>query len=343
MSAPSGRILPVALAILGLLAGGAALGLVIGHGSISDPATGAAVLELRLCRLGAAALSGAALAVAGVLAQGLFRNPLASPDVIGTTAGATLGAQTTLAAFAAAGALVSVPAWIGPVLLLPLGALLGGLGALALLLVLSRGTARLGEGLTAVLLAGFVINSLALAGSALVTTLHRGDWELGRAMVEFALGRLGTAGPEHLALAAPLVVAGVAAAWAWGRTLDLLLSGEDEAAALGVDVAAARRWVLVWAAVLTAAAVAAGGGVAFVGLVVPHLLRSRIGAEHRRLVPLAAIGGAVFLVWCDVAARLVPLVVGGLGDRSELPLGVVTGLIGAPLFLWVLARSRREE
>ncbi|GDY12908.1 ABC transporter permease [Planctomycetota bacterium] len=321
----------------------AAADLLVGAGSLSDPAMGSAVFHLRLGRLGAAALAGAALAVGGVLAQGLLRNPLASPDVIGTTAGASLGAQTALAVLAAAGLLGNLPSWIGPVLVLPLAALVGGLAALALVLVLAKGSARLGEGLTAVLVAGFVVNALAMSGSALITTLNRGDWELGRALVEFSLGRLATAGPEHVALALPLVVAGTFAGWAWGRQLDLLQSGEDEATALGADPVAVQRWTLVWIAVLTTAAVAAGGAVAFVGLVVPHLLRGWIGSGHRRLIPAAALGGASFLVTCDLLARAIPLLaISGFGDRSELPLGVVTGLIGAPLFLLLLVRLRRQ-
>ena len=127
----------------------------------------------------------------------------------------------------------------------------------------------------------------------------------------------------------------VAAAWAWGRELDLFLSGEDEAASLGVDVPRVRRWVVVWAATLTAAAVALGGNVTFVGLVVPHALRPLFGVTHRRLVPAAAFAGGVFVVACDVLARLAP-------GPAELPLGVVTGLVGAPVFLSLLIRAGRE-
>jgi len=130
------------------------------------------------------------------------------------------------------------------------------------------------------------------------------------------------------------VIAGTLAAWAWGRHLDLLLSGEDEAAALGVDVATARRWILAWTALLTAAAVALAGGIAFVGLVVPHALRPFTGVAHRRLVPAAALGGAAFVVLADSAARCLP--------HGEVPLGVVTGLVGGPLFLVLLMRLRRE-
>jgi iron complex transport system permease protein len=136
-------------------------------------------------------------------------------------------------------------------------------------------------------------------------------------------------------LALPLVLFGTAASWLWARPLDLMLSGEDEAASLGVDVRAVQRWCIVWTAVLTGAAVAVGGNIGFVGLIVPHAARRFVGVSHRLLVPVAALGGGAFVVACDLLARLVP-------GRSELPLGVITGLIGAPLFLTILLRSGRE-
>jgi iron complex transport system permease protein len=135
-------------------------------------------------------------------------------------------------------------------------------------------------------------------------------------------------------MAAPLVAAGLGASWLLARPLDLLLSGEDEAATLGVDVAVARRWAVVWSATLVGAAVSLGGNVGFVGLLVPHVLRGLVGAEHRRLIPASALGGAAFVAACDVLARAVP-------SRTEMPLGVITGLFGAPMFLALLLRTWR--
>ena len=326
--------LPVVTAVTGaLLLLAVALGTLLGHGSLGDAALRGTFLELRGLRMACAGLAGAALAVAGVLMQGLFRNPLASPSVLGTSAGAALGGQLVLLGHAAL--LGWLPAWLAPEMVLPLGCLAGaGLALVLLLAVTDRVLRGGGDALVAVLLTGFLLGSAFAAVGALVTWLGQSSWEIGRTLVAFTLGGVDGKGPRHLALALPLVVVGGAAAWVWGRHLDLLLAGEDEAAAMGVDVRAARGWILVWTAVLTAAATAIGGGVAFVGLIVPHALRPFTGVSHRRLIPLAALGGAAFLIVCDALCRVAP---GG-----ELPLGVVTGLIGAPVFIALVLRLHRS-
>lgn len=329
--------LGVVLAVLAvLLAASVILSLATGSAGLGFDA---AVADLRLLRTAAAALAGAALAVAGVMVQALFRNPLASPDVVGTTAGATLGGQLALAGHVLVA--TALPVWLAPELLLPLGCLAGAACALAILLAAAG---RGGGGAVAVLLTGFVITAVVGAASGLLASLAAGSWELARALNAFGLGGVDGKGAGHIALAAPLVAAGIAAAWAWGRTCDVLLAGEDEARALGVEVGRARRWLLAWTALLAAAAVAVGGALTFVGLVVPHLLRPFAGVSHRALVPAAALGGAAFLVLCDVAARAVPALAQavGLSGAGELPLGVVTGLIGGPVFLVLLVRARRE-
>lgn len=313
------------LLVLGLVA---VLGLSIGRGDVSGP-SGAVFVELRAWRIVAAALAGAALGMGGVVMQGLFRNPLASPDLLGTTAFALLGGQVVLILMVMVGA--SLPAWMPQELLLPFGCLLGAAGALAALLWL----AERASGLTTVLVVGFLLAALGASAGTLLTSLCRDQWELMRALQGLSLGGVDGTGPSQLLLGAPLVVIGGACAWGWGRALDVLLSGETEAAALGVDVPLVRRWALVWTATLTAAAVALGGAAVFVGLIVPHLMRRLVGVTHRTLIPASALGGAIFLVACDNLARALP-------TTGELPLGVVTGLIGAPLFIVILLRSRQE-
>ncbi|MCB9763658.1 MAG: iron ABC transporter permease [Alphaproteobacteria bacterium] len=329
MSDTRRRRIAWAAMLVALVALGAA-SLWVGEGDLSDPQLGDTFLRLRVWRLATLMLAGGALAVGGVLVQGLFRNPLASPSILGTSAGASLGGVVVLLLWNTALAGV-LPRWLPPELALPVGCMLGATGALLLLLAV---TGRQ-PGLVTVLLTGFILSSFFLSLGGLLTSVAQETWELGRAVVAFTLGGVDAKGPRHIALAIPLVLAGALAGLGWGRHLDLLLAGEEEAAALGVDVRRVRRWVIAWTAALTAAAVAVGGNVSFVGLVVPHSLRPWVGVQHRRLLPAALVGGAVFLALADLVTRLVP-------SRSPIPLGVVTGLIGAPVFLSLLARAARE-
>ena len=309
---------------------GVGLGFGLGDGDLDDSSLRGTLLWLRTWRMSSALLAGASLAVAGVLVQGLFRNPLASPSILGTTAGASLGGTAVLLLWNVLLA-SAAPAWMPAEMLLPVGCLLGALVALLLLLAV---TGRR-SGVVAVLLSGFILTSFFLSIAGLMSSLAMENWELGRAVIAFTLGGVEAKGPRHLALALPLVVVATLVSLQWSRNLDLMLSGEDEAAVLGVDTAAVRRWVIIWTAVLTAAAVSLSGGISFVGLVVPHALRPWVGAEHRHLLPASLVGGASFVLWADLLTRALP-------TRGELPLGVVTGLIGAPVFLTLLSRAQRQ-
>ena len=314
------------LALFGLAALVALASMTVGAGSLADEGLRDTLLSLRGARLAASFLAGAALAVGGVVVQGLLRNPLASPSILGTTAGAALGGQLVLLALP----LVALP--VRSEMAVPIGCLLGALVSLLVLLALLRHT----NDAVTLLLTGFVLSSLFLAFGSFVTSLAQNDWELGRAVVAFSLGGVSSAGTDHVLFALPLVIAGVGAAFGWGKALDLLLSGEEEARSLGVDVTRLRWWSAIWVATLVAAAVSLGGNVSFVGLVVPHVLRPFSGWSHRKLVPAAALGGGVFLAACDVVTRAIP-------SHGEIPLGVVTGLVGAPLLLFLLLRQRRTE
>lgn len=325
---------PLALVYVGLIAAvliACALSLAIGHGDLADSSLRGVFLRLRGARMAGALLAGSALAVAGVLVQGLFRNPLASPSVIGTSAGASLGGRIALLG-TQWWLLSGRSPWLAPELLLPLGCVLGALGALALLFAV----AEVKDDIVVLLLTGFLLSALFVSLEGFVTSLAQERWELSRAVLSFALGDVSGVGPRQLWLALPLVGVGVILAWSWSDPLDLMLSGEEEAASLGADVQSVRRWVVVWTAILTAAAVAIGGNVGFVGLIVPHALRRFVGLGHRRLIPAAALGGGAFVVACDVLSRVLP-------GRSEVPLGVITGILGAPTFLWLLLKHRRES
>jgi iron complex transport system permease protein len=307
-----------------------ALNLFAGPSSLHGRELAQALLSLRGARGLTAYLVGAALAVAGVLAQGLFRNPLASPDLLGTSAGASFAGKLAMLALSSAfgsGTIAgfAFEAW------LPVGCLLGALLALLVLLAL----ARRAPDTVVLLLAGFLLSSLFLGLGSFVTSLAQESWELGRAVIAFALGSVTGAGPRQVATIAPIAIIGSVAAYLWSKPLDLLLSGEEEARVLGLEVERARRWCIIWIALLTAGAVSVGGNLGFVGLVVPHGVRRLVGVAHRKLVPAAALGGGLFVLTCDMIARALP-------SRTEVPLGVITDLIGAPLFLVLVMRSQRR-
>lgn len=307
-----------------------AAGLWVGEGDLDDPGMRDVLLELRGYRVLAGFLVGAAMATGGVLVQGLFRNPLASPSIIGATAGAAFGGKAALVGFELLLGGVA-PAFIATEMVVPLGCFLGALLALGILLAISHYR----QDRIVILLAGFLLSSLFLSLGAFVTAIAQQRHELARAVIAFTMGSVSGTSPRLLAMALPMVVFGCLAAWTWARPLDIMLSGVEEAETLGVDTREVRRFCIAWVAVLSAGAVTVGGNIGFVGLVVPHALRSVMGVSHRRLIPAAAVAGGVFVVLCDVITRLAP-------TESELPLGVVTGLIGAPVFLILLIREMRD-
>jgi iron complex transport system permease protein len=285
--------------------------------------------ELRLQRSGVAFLAGAALALSGVIVQGLFRNPLASPSVLGTTSGAELGGELMLVGLYAVFQ-AQPPLGLPAELFMPLGCVVGALVSLAIVLLLTP----LRASAVALLLTGFLLAALFGSLSALVKSLIQESWQLTRVLSTFSLGSVTGAGPRQLAIAALLGIGAALPAWLWSRELDLLMSGEEEAQSLGVDVSRLRVWSVVWTAFATAGAVAVGANVAFVGLIVPHALRKLFGHSHRILMPAAFLGGGIFLLWCDMLCRVLP-------TRNEIPLSVVTALIGGPLFLRLLSRLDR--
>jgi iron complex transport system permease protein len=285
----------------------------------ADNTNGTIIRELRLPRVLGAALVGGALAAAGALLQGMLRNPLADPFVTGTSAGASLGAVLAVA-------LGFEPA------LVPLAAFAGAMAAIALVWRL----ARLGGKTTVltVLLAGVVLTSFA---GALVTLVLVSSDRLAlrlRAVLGWLQGGVSVISWNELAVAAIVVAVGVIGAVLLAPRIDAYAFGEETAAALGIDLDRTTAAVLATTALLTGAAVAIAGLVGFVGLVIPHALRFLLGATHRRLIVASIPAGAIALVLADLGARtaLAP---------AELPVGVITGLVGAPFFLALLVRSRR--
>lgn len=273
----------------------------------------------RLPRTLAGALVGSALAAAGVIFQGLLRNPLATPFTLGVSAGAALGAMLAIA--------FDWGSWL-PLPAIPLASFAGSLGAVTIVYALARAR-HSGLSTNVLLLAGVTLNAFF---SALILFIQFfADYADLYRMLRWLVGDLDVAGYGPLVTALPLIAIAFAV-FAWlARPLNLLSLGPDSAESRGVDVRAAQRAAFFSASLATGAAVSVAGPIGFVGIIIPHLVRLIVGADHRVTLPGAALFGAAFLVGCDVISRtLMPPV--------EVPVGVITALIGGPFFLWLLIR-----
>ena len=283
------------------------------------------IFQIRLPRVVGGALVGAALATAGVLFQGLLRNPLADPYIIGTSAGAALGATIAM--------ILPLNLALLGFGLIPLTAFIGALTSVILVYNLARVGGR--TPVISMLLTGFVVSALLVAIIAFMMSI--GD-RLGlnlRSVFSFLMGHISVTNWNQLAVAAPLVIGGIIAARFFAFHLNAFSLGEEGAAYLGIEVERDKMLILSLGSLLTATAVSISGLVGFVGLVMPHAMRLSLGPDHRLLVPASALAGAIFLVITDLLARTILA-------PGEIPVGIITALIGAPFFLYLLRRSRRE-
>jgi iron complex transport system permease protein len=328
---------------VGMLAAGLLLAIVVslGVGAVGVPARKLAlallgrealtadqrviVLSLRLPRILAAALVGSALSVSGLLFQGLFRNPLADPYVIGSSGGAVLGASVgvfllpsvTVAGFGATALLGFV----------------GAASAIILVYALARVNGR--TPVVTLLLAGFVVSTMLSYSSYFLEVLDH-DFGTGlRVLASWLHGSIGQPTWGQLAIGFIMLALGLAAAVPVARRLNTLSLGEEYATHLGVHVQQTRIAIIVIGAMLTAAAVALGGLISFVGLVVPHMMRMVLGPDHTRLLPATALAGAMFLLLADTVARTIIA-------PAELSVGVLTAFIGGPFFLYLLRKTKQE-
>jgi iron complex transport system permease protein len=277
---------------------------------------------IRVPRLLMALFVGATLATAGVVMQGVFRNPLAEPGVIGISSGAAVGASASI---------VFGLSFLGP-LTLPVLAFAGGLLATIVVYASARADGR--TEVVTLVLTGIAVN--AVGGAAIALFTYLGSTQEREQIVFWQLGSLNGTRWQDLAIVVPIAVVGVAACFFLAGSLDLLALGERQAEHLGVRVERLRVFAIVVIALLTCAAVAFCGIIGFVGLVVPHLMRMILGPGHRLLLPASALGGAVLLLAADLVARTA---IAG----SELPIGMLTALIGGPFFFWLLRRTRRRS
>jgi iron complex transport system permease protein len=283
----------------------------------------AVIVELRLPRVVLGALVGALLAAAGAAYQGVFRNPLADPYLLGAAGGAGLGATAVIA--------------YGPLLfdggtrgLVPVAAFVGALAGVAAAYALGSSAGR--GGTAALVLAGVAVSSFLSAAQTLVQTTRIEEL---RRIYSWVLGGLNRGGWEDVAMIAPYAAAATLVLLGCGYLLDLLALGDEKAQSLGMNPTAVRLAVIGAASLATAAAVSVSGLIGFVGIVVPHIVRRLVGADYRRILPMSLIAGAAFLVLVDVIARTVIA-------PAELPLGVVTAFLGAPFFLLILRTTRHR-
>ena len=291
------------------------------------------ITDIRLPRTLLAWLVGAGLAISGAAMQGLFRNPLADPSIIGVTSGASLGAS--IAVVVIANGIGGVEQW-GGLSILVMGAFIGGL--LAVLIVYRLSTAS-SDGVTSnntsvatMLLVGIAITALAGAGNSLLAYIADNDTM--RSMSLWSMGGLDAASELRVKLAGSIIVPAIFLLMCFSRQLDAMLLGESEARHLGVDVQRVKWALIVIVAIAVASSVALAGVIGFVGLVVPHMLRMLIGPSHRRLLPYSALAGGLMLVAADIVARVIV-------SPAEMPVGVITAILGAPLFI-ILLRQRRD-
>ncbi|TWH04950.1 iron complex transport system permease protein [Nocardioides sp. J9] len=287
----------------------------------SHPRGEGTLWDVRFPRVVLAVLVGASLATAGAVMQGVFGNPLAEPGVVGVASGASVAAGAVLVFH-----ISFLGSWT-----IAFAAFLGGLAATTLVYLLSRAGGR--TEVVTLVLTGVAMN--AMTSAALAFLMFLGDQQAREEIVFWTLGSLNGTRWEAVAVVAPLAAVGIVAALLLARSLDLLALGDRAAFHVGLDVERLRMLAIVVVAVLTAAAVAFAGTIAFVGLVVPHLVRMIAGPGHRLLIPASALGGAVLLTFADLWARTAI-------DNADLPIGMLTALVGGPFFFWLIRRSRRS-
>jgi iron complex transport system permease protein len=319
-------LLGVALALaalLSLLTGSEAISLwqALSESLNDQPGVSGLILtELRLPRTGVALLAGASLGLCGALMQSLLRNPLASPGLVGSANGAALGAVACLY-FGLAG----VSAYF-----LPVSGMLGALLATFTVYLLAGRE----SGSLTIILAGVAVNAFALALVSLLLNLAPSPYAA-QEIALWMLGSLANLSRHELWLLLPGSLLGWLLAWRQGRALDLLGLGEETALSMGVDLTLLRRRLFLAVALAVGSAVAVTGAIGFIGLVVPHLLRPLVGHQPSRLLLPSALGGALLLTVADIAVRLFPA-------QTEIKVGVVTALVGAPFFVWLIVQNRRR-
>ena len=285
------------------------------------------LLDIRLPRICLAILIGAILAISGAVMQGLFRNPLAAPSLIGVSSGASVGASVVIVL---AGAWLQSNTALG-LSLVAVGAFIGSF--LVTVLVYRLSTSALGTSVTTMLLAGIAVSALAGAVSGLLS--YYADNEMLRQISIWQMGNLSTANWQRVLVLTVVAILVLSLFPRESKSLNALLLGESEARYLGIDVQQVKRKLILLTTLGIGTAVAIGGMIGFVGLIVPHIVRLLIGPDHRWLLPASALAGGVLLLLADTIARIIIA-------PTELPTGILTAILGAPFFIMLLVQQRRE-
>lgn len=285
------------------------------------------LFDIRLPRICLAILIGAILAISGAVMQGLFRNPLAAPSLIGVSSGASVGASVVIVL---AGAWLQSNTALG-LSLVAVGAFIGSF--LVTVLVYRLSTSALGTSVTTMLLAGIAVSALAGAVSGLLS--YYADNEMLRQISIWQMGNLSTANWQRVLVLAVVAILVLSLFPRESKSLNALLLGESEARHLGIDVQQVKRKLILLTTLGIGTAVAIGGMIGFVGLIVPHIVRLLIGPDHRWLLPASALAGGVLLLLADTIARIIIA-------PTELPTGILTAILGAPFFIMLLVQQRRE-
>ena len=304
---PVGRVFRIILTNWGLLPGTEFPG---GQESI--------IYLVRFPRVIVAALTGAALATSGAVMQGMFRNPMADPGILGISSGAGLGAVISIVLGLSARS----------IFLLPLFASAGAIAAVGAIYLLSVRKGKV-PALT-LILSGIAVSTFIGAITSMILTNMK-DYQM-KAFIFWTIGSLKDKAWEHAGLIVLPVVVCILILFTFARDLNLMLLGEEEAQSAGLDPSRTRRLLLLFTSITTAVTVSVCGPISFIGLIVPHIARLITGPDHRVLIPVSAFGGAIFLVCCDMISRL----------ANETNVGIITSLLGAPYFLYLLVKARKE-
>jgi iron complex transport system permease protein len=280
------------------------------------------VWDGRLPRFLVALLVGFSLGGAGTIMQGIFKNPMASPGVMGIDSGAALGAVLAIYLGLASGSLIA----------LPFAAIIFSI--ITLVMVFAIATSRGRTSISTLLLAGIALNLVLGALTSFIITLSTREFDVGRVIVNWLMGDLNNRSWEHVNIVIPTTIISLLGALFFARDLNVLMLGEETAANLGVNIKRARNWLLLFSSIETGGAIAVSGVIGFVGLVAPHIMRSLVGPDNRKLIFFSGLLAAVFIIYADLFVRLIVAV--------DLKVGIITSMLGGPFFLYLIIKHRKQ-